>query len=331
MQIHGDHRTIEVNPSAAFQLLVLAESEAVRNAAALALEPSITANRLLLECSAGDLGGLPRWERTAALLVASLIERYPLRAQALGVAAPGASPRARVFRYAFAGEKKVDGVGLEQISWTRATFSLPVHRKEMFARLASSSTGMVGPRMMLGGGWNIDHAAVSLRLPDNLPTRATRWSKPNLVTPSGRLQCVFDCDGASAIKRRMLPLDPSLLLRLESGALRGYVLTLVHRDRAARADRAQDVVLSIELGGSMDDLPVVSLQRGELAPRFDPALLGRASAIALPQLGGQTLNELDRIARLSGVWHGSSLRGSFAYHPLRTAVAAPHAPAREVA
>ena len=331
MQIHGDHRTIEVNASAAFQLLVLAESEAVRNAAALALEPSITANRLLLECSAGALDALPRWERTVALLVASLIERHPRGAHALGVVTPGSSSRARVFRYEFAGEKEVDGAGLEQISWMRATYALPRRREEMFARLARSSTQTLDPRTMPGKGWNIDHAAAWLQLPDKLPTHATRWSKPNLVTPSGRLQCVVDCDGASVIKRRMLPLDPSLLLRIESGALRGHLLTLVHRNRTVRADRAQDVVLSIELGGSVEDPPVVSLHRGELAPRFDPALLGRTSAIALPQLGGQTLNELDRIARRSGVWHGSFLRGSFAYHPLRAAVAAPHAPAREVA
>ena len=331
MKIHSDHRTIELNPSAVFQLLVFAESESVRDAAALALEPSITANRLLLECSAGDLDGLPRWERTAALLVASLIERHPRRARALGVTEPGSSPRVHVFRYAFSGERYVDAVGLEQISWTRATYALTRRPEEMFARLASSSTQMLDPRTMPGGGWSIDHAAVSLRLPDRLPTRATLWSKPNLVTPSGQLQCVVDCDGASVVKRRVLPLDPSLLLRLESGALRGYLLTLVHRDRAARADRAQDVVLSIELGGSMEDPPLVSLQRGELAPSFDPALLGRASTIALPQLGGQTLKELDRIARRAGVWHGSFLRGSFAYHPLRAAVAAPRAPAREVA
>jgi len=331
VQTHSDQRTIELNPSAAFQLLVFAESESVRDAAALALEPSIKANRLLLECSAGALDALPRWERTAALLVASLIELQPRRAHMLGVVAPGSSSRARVFRYEFDGENYVDGDGLEQISWMRATYALPRRREAMFARLARSSTQTLDPRTMPGKGWNIDHAAAWLQLPDKLPTHATRWSKPNLVTPSGRLQCVVDCDGASVIKRRMLPLDPSLLLRIESGALRGYLLTLVHRNRTVRADRAQDVVLSIELGGSVEDPPVVSLHRGELAPRFDPGLLDKVRTVTLPQLGGQTLNELDRIARRTGVWHGSFLRGSFAYHPLHAAVAAPHAFAREVA
>lgn len=331
MKIDGDHRTIELNPSAALQLLVLAESEAVRNAAALALEPSITANRLLLECSAGALDALPRWERTAALLVASLIERYSQGAHALGVVAPGSSSRARVFRYDFAGARSVDRTGLERISRSRATFALPSRQKDMFARLASSTVQTLDPRAMPGKGWNIDRAAAWLQLPDRLPTKATVWSKPRLVTPGGRLHAVLDCDGATVVKRRILPLDPSLLLRLESGSLRGHLLTIVHRDSSVRADRAQDVVLSIELGGSMEDPPVVSLQRGELAPRFDPGLLDKVRTVTLPQLGGQTLKELDRIARRSGVWHGSFLRGSFAYHPLRAAVAAPHAFAREVA
>jgi hypothetical protein len=39
--------------------------------------------------------------------------------------------------------------------------------------------------------------------------------------------------------------------------------------------------------------------------------------IRVPTLGGATIAELDRIARYVGVWHGSRIRGSFAYHPHR--------------
>lgn len=331
MQIHSDHRIIELNPSAAFQLLVFADSEPVRDAAALALQPLITANPLLVECNTGAFDGLPRWEQTAALLIASLIERDPLEAQALGVAAPGLSLKTRVFRYAFAAAREVNDLGLEQVSWTRATFALPRRQAAVFTRLAQRSTQTLDPNKVPGKGWNVDQAAVWLQLPDKLPTRATRWSKPSLVSPTGRLHGVVECDGASVIEQRMLPLDSSLLLRLESGALRGFQFTLVHRNRIVRADRAQDVVLSIEIGASIDDPPVVSLHRGELAPRFDPGLLDHVGTIALPLLGGATLAELDRIARRTGVWHGSFLRGSFAYHPLRAVVSESHGFARGVA
>ena len=335
MRIQSDHGTIGLNPSAVFQLLIFADSESVRHAAALALEPLIQANAQMIECSEGSLEELPRWERTAALLVASLIERNPAGARDLGAIAPGSPARAqaqaRMFRYAFGAARTLDRAGLERITWARATFALPVRQMDMFARLALSSVQPLDPRTAPGKGWTVNQSAAWLQLPERIPTSATRWSQPRLIAPDGRLHSVLACDGASVVKRRMLPLDPSLLLRLESGALRGHLLAIVHRDRRARADRAQDVALSIELGESMADPPVVSLHRGELAPRFDPRLLGHDGMMELPTLGGATLHELDRLARRTGVWHGDHLRGSFAYHPLRATCAGPVAPAREVA
>lgn len=331
MQIHSDHRSIELNPNAVLQLLLFSDWDLIRNAAARALEPFVTANPLLLQCNTGSLEGLPRWERIAALLVASIVERHPRPEHALGCVAAESPSCTRVFRYEFDSATTVDCSGLECVEYARATFVLPSRQRSMFVRFASSICETLDPDRLPGKGWNVDQSAVWLRLPDNLTTRVTSWTKVNLVTPSGQLHGVFECDGARVIKQRMLPIDSSLLLRLESGALRGYLLTLVHQDRRVRDDRARDVVLSVELGGSMQDPPVFSLHRGELEPCLDLGVLTDVAALAFPLFGGATLRELDRLARRAGVWHGGFLRGSFAYHPLRTTAAASGSRAREVA
>ena len=66
--------------------------------------------------------------------------------------------------------------------------------------------------------------------------------------------------------------------------------------------------------------PVVVTLVGDFEPRYPiDAIVGKPT-LAMPLLGGETLASLDLIARRVGVWHGSHLRGSFAYHPLRAAV-----------
>lgn len=331
MQIQSDHRSIALNPNAVFQLLLFSDLDLIRDAAARALEPFVTANPLLLQCNTGSLDGLPRWERIAALLVASIIERRPLPRRVLDCVAAKSRSCTRMFRYEFGSETMVDSSGLQRVEHARATFVLPSRQWSMFARLASSIRETLDPDRLPGKGWNVDQSAVWLRLPDNLTTRVTSWSKVNVVTPSGQLHGAFECDGARLIKQRMLPIDSSLLLRLESGALRGYLLTLVHQDRRVRDDRARDVVLSVELGGSIQDPPVFSLHRGELEPCIDLRVLTDVALLAFPLFGGATLRELDSLARQAGVWHGGFLRGSFAYHPLRTRPAASSAREREVA
>jgi hypothetical protein len=328
-----DEPSIELNASTAFQLLIFAPSASVRDAAATALEPAIRANPLLLEHHGKSMGALPRSERVAALLVASLVEQDPACATRWGVLPPSATDASRRFRYAFAraGTRQVDPIGFEQVMWTRASFELPRKPEAMHTRLATAIVRRPDARAAAPIGWRIDASGARLQLPWKRYTRATCWSRPSLVTPEGRLHSTLDCDAESVMNQRVLPLSPSFLLRLQSGALRGFLVTIVHRARYARPDRARDAVLSIELGASLDDPPIVAMHRGELCPRYDLSRLMQQRTVTLPQLGGSTMHSLDVIARQTGVWHGDFLRASFEYHPVRWPNERPRTAATEAA
>ena len=317
MDIAVNQPLIELNASAAFQLLLLAQREEVRDAAAVALAPLVRADATKLRCR-GDFRALPRWEQTAALLVASLIERDPDHANRYGVAPPDAAESTWKFRHSFAlrGGRRIDAQGLERFSRARAAFALPTNPAQMFIRLANTAVHEPARDSCISG-WSVDDDGFRLYMPRMLHTKAQSWTKLQLYSPEGRLLM------SPPSRRRLHPdencfeMDPGLLLRLASGALRGHVLTLVHRARYPRRDRAQDVVISVEIGKSPDVDPVFSMQRGELSPRYDLGLLSDVRTVVLPLLGGATVGELDSIARRGGVWHGSHLRGSFTHHPLR--------------
>jgi len=318
VQSSASPSSIELNTSAAFQLLLLAKREQVRDAAATALAPLVRANPRMLRCR-GGVRALPRWERTAALLVASLIERDPGNALRYGVLLPGAAKPGRDFRYSFApvDGRRVDEFGLERLSHVRATFALPAAASQMFVRLANSVVRRPG-HGTLAFGWDVGPAGVRICMPKLLKTQARSSTKLQLYTPEGRLLMSLPSCRPMHLYERWFEFDPGFLLRLASGVLRGHVLTLVHRARYARRDRAQDVVMSMEIGQSLDEHPVFSMQRGELSPRYDLGLLSDARTVELPLLAGATIGELDTIAQHGGVWHGSHLRGSFTYHPLRS-------------
>jgi len=325
MHRRGADSTIQLNANAVFQLMLFAEQVAVRDAAATALGPAIEANPLLLECNSGHLDELPHWMRTAALIVASLIARDPERARDFGVQYPTRQTMRTAFRYSFEVERawwanRFDRAGIEHLSSARATFMLPVDPRESFRHMASGSACKLTRCHRTGIGLFLEARRAWLQLPEPRCTRATTWSKAHLITPDGRLHSTLHIDGAAVVQSRRMPIDPAMLLRIESGALRGFLLYFVHRARYPRRDRTREAVLTIELGGSLDEPPVYAIRRGDLAPRYDLRRLGLEQPVEMPLLGGATLRDLEAVASSTGVWHGEHLRGSFNYHPWRDAL-----------
>lgn len=327
-RVDAQEGCIALTRPAALQLLLLGLDERVREAAADALEHLIAADPTRLRCIDADLRSVPRWERTAALLVATMAERDPASVGAWGVqqdheaASPPDDFVPHRFQYTTApisrSTARVDGV--EEVTFHRITFEAALSREADLTRYARRSwrilkSGDGDSR----GQWQIDRRGASLSV--GIPYKAFRgtsgWKDLRLLSPEGRLIAEYKPIESQVGRTHGFTLDLGFLFRSESGALKGCVLERRYEAVQSRPGRSRRAVLTVELGESLDTSTTVALAYGDVCPDISINRLGGEAQIFVPLLGGATLASLDAIARNMGVWHGDSLRGSFAHHPLR--------------
>ncbi len=324
----SDQACITVNACTAFQLLLCGSTAAVRDAAAEALWPRVHADACHLECSDAPFESLPFSERVAALLVASVITRNPKRATRHRVVPlyhfmtpplnRWTDTPQRVFRFGCAeGSSRVINPSGESSSWKRASaFVLPGGVVDTIVQL--NNWGQVeGAPYKDAHRWSINEQSIHLDLTSRVYSRALAVRlMPAIVSASGETLGDFDSDAYDFLRRRTLPLNSSLILRLEAGGLEGAVLSFANRMPMVRGRVPRDVTLSFEIGSSIDAPLVATKFKGDLSPRYDLEGLVKPR-VDIPLCNGDTIESLDEIARAVGVWHGGRVRGSFAYHPLR--------------
>ena len=319
--------TIALRPAAVFQLLLFASSEQVRDAAARLLEPAISVPAEQLRLIVGDFSAIPRSQQVAARLVASAIARDRSSAvRFLALDPRWGSLRTRdglVFVHETPMHdpltRRIDGV-FENFSWFRVAFTLPATVEETALALRNArdhADAGSGRRVAL---WDLEDGVFRIGLPDpSCPFKGTKhWRPIRLYSPAGVLVKQARHAGKWRSPFGGFELDTNMLLRLEAGCLRGHVVECMSEDPYPRSDRARHCVISVECGASTSDPPAAVTLVGDLEPRYPIDELVRERNLAMPLLGGATIESLDCIARRVGVWHGDSVRGSFAYHPLRS-------------
>lgn len=326
-RVGGDFITL--NRSAVVQLLFLGLSEEVRESAAAALEHLATADPRQLECSDAVLESLPRWERTAALLAATMVSTSPwpagswyARPAVCREAAQPQSDEPRLFRYTTSPVRDYTRSvkGIDEMAFRRLHFRLgSLLSSEIEDDASSSWLNLTEVTRSNGKHWLLDGEGfgIGFTIPYRVFRGISAWKGLRLLSPEGRVVGEF-----KPAPRRRSPLtgwgiDPGLLMRIESGALMGYLMERRYEIEVIRPDRNHQCIVTVEIGESLADPPLVMMSLREQREESAIAWLGGQNRLRFPLLGGATLESLDAIARRMGVWHGHSLRGSFAYHPLR--------------
>lgn len=322
-------RTIRLDASAAFQLLVAADSADVREAAAEALFPRALAELSQLDCNDVPFESLPYEERALALLVATVIEANPRQATRLRVQplyrflAPGPETgSARVFRMRRnAPDQRVVTQLRGSRRWqTSAAFVLPQTATDTVLQICD--WGEVEQRFYRRAyKWVVGSEGATLNIHSRVKGRALRsWQSPVLLSHEGEPICALDHAVERLFEGSAIKLDSSMILRLCAGGLAGSVISFSNQLPIVRGHRPRDATLSIELGPSIDSSAVGAFFKGNLDPRYGLEGLLPSARVQVGLAGGRTLEQLDEIAKRVGVWHGGRIRGSFEYHPLRAGV-----------
>jgi hypothetical protein len=329
--------TIRVDGSAAFQLLLFARQDAVRDAAAKALHAFAQIPADLLRAHDCDFMSLPLAERVAAQMVASVFDQSgcprtltgwrPHRDYSRTPPCPAMDSRTRVFQLTAGMRPRWEGgrrLGVPSYHYMD-TFVLPCEPEDLFApsRLRLCCAGSID----LG-----DEREIRLRfgLRRALSRGVTDWNVPVLVDANGRVQCELPLLPRTPLLTD-IRLDGSTLLRLASGGCVGSIIVFRREPRASRRNRCGRFVGSIELGDLDERKPLFVGFMGESTPCLDAGERLQLPAVEMPVLGGATIDCLDAIARRVGVLHGGFLRGSFRYHPLGSPSARTTTSAAEVA
>jgi len=321
-------KTIRLNASAAFQLLVAARSEAVREAAAEALWPRELAEKSQLDCNDVPFESLPYSERVLALIVASVIERNPRQVKRLRVQplyrflVPGpAQCSSRVFcMRGYVEDQRVVGPAGNARSWqVSCAFVLPRDAEDTV--LQKCNWGVVeAQHYRRTYKWVVGRGGVRLDIHRRVQSRALRaWSEPALLSHTGERLA----DDGPWVKKLFsqcdISLDSSLILRLCAGGLAGAVISFENSLPIVRGRKPRDATLSIEIGPGIESPAVGAYFKGDLSPRYELKGVLPSTHVSVGIVGGQTIKELHAIAQEVGVWHGDRMRGSFLYHPLREA------------
>lgn len=325
--------SITLNASAAFQLLVAAESEAVREAAAEALWPRRYADQCDLDCSHRPFATLPFPTRVLALLVASVIARNPRSSAKLGVVPLYRFLAPPVDRW------NTEGSPVFRVQDGRAprTVCDPCGQPRTLARnaafvLPDSALATVIQRCDWGQverqpyqdeyRWRVSGSGASIDLSGRMCSRIfAAGDSPRLLDASGAPLSEHAPSLLRIFSGATISLDSALLIRLAAGGLSGAVIAFDNQLPIVRGRRPRDATISLEIGPSLDAPIVASSFKGDLSPRYDLSGIVPSQRIPVATLGGRTIDELDAIARSVGVWHGSRIRGSFHHHPLRTPAA----------
>ena len=326
--------SITLDSSAAFQLLVCASSQDVREAAAEALWPRQYADQCELDCSHERFAELPFDRRVLALICASVIARQPSSAQKLRVVplyqflAPLRSGvdygNSHVFRIQsgdVARTVTMPGGSLQKLE-RNAAFVLPGSARDTV--IQRCSWGRVEREPYRDAyRWCLDDSSVYLNL-SNRARRRTRGGPqgPVIISASGEQLHELALPLQRIFEGERLSLGTSMLLRLAAGGLSGAVISFDNQLPIVRGRRPRDATLSIEIGPDLESPLVGTCFKGDLSPRYDLCCIGLGGRVRVPLREGRTIAELDVIARNVGVWHGTRIRGSFQYHPQRTQVVA---------
>lgn len=338
MNIHSASQLIQLNASAAFQLLVAAEDEAVREAAAEALWPRELIQPQDLECNDVPFESLSYADQARALLVASVVEANPSSATRLRVepqyhflasppASDGSGPQ-RLFRMGCrANAPSVRRPWGMASRWKRAaTFAVPANACETMMQVCSWGAREREPYRSQYQ-WTVDPLSVSINVSNRLALRAgTSCRRPVLVSVDGEELPFFNDSVVPLILTRKIELSSGLIVRLCAGSLNSSVISFGNQLPIVRGHRPRDATLSLEIGPSLDSPVIGSYFKGNFEPRYNLAPVVPKFRLGVQALGGRTVAELHGIAQRVGVWHGRHLRGSFTYHPLRSdAIAQPGA------
>lgn len=325
---------VQLNASAAFQLLVGASNDSVRDAAAEALWPRELINLSDLDCNEAPFESLPYHERALALLVASMIDADPSRATRLRVVplyeflAPRNHSQSPGHRRIFRMRGGSDGpsvrrpIGATRRWSTTAAFAVPSSACATAMQICSWGSREREPYSEQYR-WRVDARAATLGLSSRLSSRAlATHMRPMLVSASGEEMSSIHYRPEELLANRRLDIDSAMILRISAGALAGSVISFYNQLPIVRGRRPRDATFSLEIGASLDEPLIASLFKGNFEPRYclDGILPNMRVPVRL--LKGATIDELHQIARDVGVWHGSRLRGSFAYHPLASAAIA---------
>jgi hypothetical protein len=312
--------SIRLRESAAFQLLLFATNQRVRDAAARALEPRARVGDSEMKCHDSDFGSLPFAERIAARLLASLYDESAARASLFGAVphttfeltppCPAGDATNRVYRLIGGSVRRWQDGGRHGRWFYRlpATFVLPSRPEQLFRWPLQSIQRL--------GEWSLDERSpVRMRFQRSreLGRARTNWDAPRLFDPEGRLECTLSNMPGNPLLAS-LDVDPSLLMRLVTGRLAGY--TIAFR-RASRTYIDGTIEASIELGELDRKPPLLVGFRGSFQSTLDIDSPLVSREVEVPLVEGATLDCLDAIARRTGVRFGDSLRGSFLYHPSR--------------
>lgn len=324
--------SIRVDPEAAFQLAVFAEDERVRDAAAESLWPREYVERCDIEANDCDFAEVPFAERVAALIVASSICLHPNQAmrhrvsplhQFLVPERRIGKPR-RYFRIGASPRRGrvVRPTGREEAWRHAAVFRLPESIRETTVNITNWAVS--GREIYFGECvWRIDERTMSLSIPRLVRSRAkTSAGGVHLVDHDGSIVPSFEGLARAMVLDGRIELDPSLLLRLESGGLAGAFLSFKNTLPSIWFRQPPDATLSLEIGPSLDAPVVMRTVTGDPSPRYDViSVVGRGMR-SIPAFEGATVAALAQVARLVGVWQGGFLRASFDHHPLRARDAA---------
>lgn len=320
-------KTIRLDASAAFQLLVAAQSPEVRDAAAEALWPRELAALSQLDCSDVPFESLPYSERVLALLVALVIEANPRKATRLRVQplyrflTPGPeTDSVRVFRmrHNALDQRVVSPLGGSRPWQTTSAFVLPRCASDTVLQICAWGTAEQR-HYRREYKWVVDSGGATLNISTRVKGRALRsWYSPVLLSHTGDRMCAFDRYVQTLFAGSAIRLDSSMILRLCAGGLAGSVISFSNQLPIVRGRRPRDATLSIEIGPSIDSTAVGAFFKGDLNPRYGLRGLLPSTCVKVGLAGGRTLEELHDIAQQVGVWHGERIRGSFFHHPLRT-------------
>lgn len=320
----GGQATVAVDPVAAFQLALFATDERLRNAAAESLWPREHVDRCEMEVNDADFGSLPYPQRVAALIIASAICKQPgsvmrhrvLPMHRFDVARRDDGGPERIFRFGVRHgvERLVDPVGNE-LSWSHgAVFRLP-HGLSETVRGMSRWGGIDRAFYTRQCAWEIDNRSIGLRIPSLIRSRAIRARSPAvLVDHEGTVMTGGFANAIITDDR--VRIDPQQLLRLESGGLSGAFLSFFNEVPIVRGRRPSAAILSLEIGPSIDAPVIMRTLTGDPSPRYDIESVVGVGMRRIPAFEGETIGELEWIARNVGVRQGGRLRASFEYHPL---------------